>query len=98
VEKDTQKAVEYFKLAAEMNHIKAIYNLAKCFFNGTGININFIKSFELFQRIIELNEDPQFYLELFYFYSCGYGIERDILQSIKFLITSSNLEYNESFV
>jgi TPR repeat protein len=94
---DSFKAIEYYKQAAEFDHINAIFNLAICFQYGKGTNQDYKKTVELYHRIIKLNEDSQTYFKLFLLYSYGIGTERNILQSIQFLIKSANFDYKESF-
>jgi TPR repeat protein len=98
VQQNSIKAVKFYEKAAEFDHINSIFNLATCFICGDGINQDYKKAVELYHRIIELTDDSKTYFRLFYHYSSGIGIERNILQSIQFLIKSATLSYQESFV
>jgi TPR repeat protein len=98
VEQDFIKAAEYYKLSANFDHIDAIFNLARLFYYGEGINQDYKKAVELYHRIIDLDQDSETYFILFGIYSSGNGIERNILQSIQFLIKSAHLDYSKSFV
>jgi TPR repeat protein len=95
---DLNKAVEYYKRAAEFDNPSALFNLANCYLNGDGTNPDYKKAIKLYHRIIELAEDSQTYCTLFHLYSSVIGVEKDLSQSIQFLIKSANLLYQESFV
>jgi TPR repeat protein len=69
-----KEAFQYFNLAAENKHIKAIFFLGICYYNGDGIKKSSEKAFNYFKFAADQEcEYAHYYLGLLYFY--GDGIE-----------------------
>jgi TPR repeat protein len=56
VAKDEKKAVEYYLLAAQQNHIKAQYNLGVCYDYGNGVVKDEKKAIEYYQLAAHQND------------------------------------------
>src|SRR5689334_13332528 len=54
VEKDEQKAVEWYQKAAELGNARAHYCLGCCYENGIGVEKNERKAVEWYQKAAEL--------------------------------------------
>ena len=59
IEENKEKAVYYYTKAAEQDHKKAQYNLAKMHAKGEGIPMNHVKAIYLFRRSIKDNENEE---------------------------------------
>lgn len=55
VEQDHQKAFEYFKFAAQMKIVSAIFKVGLCYENGIGKSSNFQKALECYNQAAETN-------------------------------------------
>ena len=53
MEKDEQKAVEWYQKATEQGHASVQYNLALCYENGTGVEKDEQKAVEWYQKAAE---------------------------------------------
>ena len=53
VEKDEQKAVEWYKKAAEQGYASAQFNLAVCYENGTGVEKDEQEAVEWYKKAAE---------------------------------------------
>lgn len=56
VEKNSQKAVEYYQLSAEKEGIHGQSGLADCYYNGIGIEKDFVKAFKLYEGVAQEDE------------------------------------------
>ena len=57
VQKDSNKAFEYYQMAAEQNNPIALNNLGSLYFNGIGTNPDVKKAVALFTKAAELGND-----------------------------------------
>ena len=52
--KDYKIAVEWYKKGIERGYNRAYYNLAKCYYNGNGVEKDKNKAYELYRKAAEL--------------------------------------------
>lgn len=82
VEKDEEKAIEWFEQAACQNHDWAFYHLGTSYYYGEGVLQNFEKSFRYFQ-MASLSNNASAFLSLGHLYSLGKGVQKDELLALK---------------
>lgn len=56
VEKDYDKAANYFQKTVNMGNIKGKYFLGKCYYYGRGIDQDFEKAYKIFDELVHNNE------------------------------------------
>ena len=49
-------ALHWFHQAAKSNHLEAMFNLALCYEQGVGVEINHRKAFSFYKRAAELGD------------------------------------------
>ncbi len=59
--KNYTKAAEYYKQAAELGHVSAMYEIAKCYDNGIGISENPVTACEWYKKAAALGHDGAMY-------------------------------------
>lgn len=79
VEKDMNKAIEYFQKAADLGYTYALNNLGFCYLNGYGVEKDLKKGFEYIEKAADggLNVS-QFNCGTSYEHGAN-GIEKDII-------------------
>lgn len=84
VEKDFEKAVDFFQRSCKMGYSKAQYYLGVCRYNGTGIEKNINEAVCLYKLAAESgNANAQNNLGLCYLY--GNGVKKDYAKAIAYL-------------
>lgn len=76
LDKDEEKAIEWFKKASCQNHDWAHYHLGTSYYYGEGVPIDFEQSFKYFQ-MASLNNNASAFLSLGHLYSSGNGIKKN---------------------
>ena len=56
IEKDEQKAVEWYQKASDQGNAVAQFSLALCYENGIGVEKDEQKAFELYQKVAEYKQ------------------------------------------
>lgn len=84
------KARHYFELAAARGHAESYNQLGQFYHNGRGVNIDYTKARECFEKAIDLLTDPNCvmdsFIELSNYYRNGYGVTKDLNKAINLLI------------
>ena len=68
-----QKTLEYYELAAELGDPLALNNLALMYEEGKGVEIDYDKAKEFYEKSYSLKTSASSYYNLAYFYTYGYG-------------------------
>ena len=80
--KDYERAIEYFRLAAEQGHAGAQNRLGNCYKNGQGVRHNFIEAVRWYTKAAEQGHAfAQNNLGNCYYR--GWGVERDYNEAVK---------------
>ncbi len=80
ITKDVNKAVEWYKKAAETGYIFAQYKLAECYLKGEVVEKDETKAYEWWKKAaLHGHADSQY--ELANCYLNGVGVEKDVLQA-----------------
>ncbi|KAL7720439.1 Protein kinase domain-containing protein [Entamoeba marina] len=95
VEKDINKAIEYYERAANLNNSNALYNLGIIFSNGDGIEKDINKAIDYYERASKLN-DSNALNDLGIIYSNGDGVEKDINKAIEYLERAVALNHEQA--
>ena len=82
------EAVICYRMAAELDHPKANFNLGKCYFFGRGVEQDHTKAAELFLKAAEL-KDAEAQNWIAKSYSDGNGIEQDDEQAIHWFLEAA---------
>lgn len=77
IKKDETVAFNYFKKAAESDHLGAIYRMGNAYLKGHGVALDHSKAFECFKRGAD-KDIPNFQYVLGHLYQQGYGVKADI--------------------
>lgn len=86
------EAVECFERAIEKGSIEALNELAQCYHNGEGVNVDKCKAFELYgQSALAGNMKGQNSLGTFYFQ--GIGVEKDYIKALHWTQLSAEQGY-----
>ena len=76
MEKNAEKAVQLYTIAADADSAPGQYNLAKCMRDGVGVKVDEARAFSLFKRSAEQGF-PIAYIELADCYTRGIGTKPD---------------------
>lgn len=63
----SDRAVLYYKKAEELGFEKAKYGIARCYYNGIGVNKDYEKAYKLFSEIMEDDIEAKYYIGLMYY-------------------------------
>ncbi len=77
VEKNPQKAFEYYKLSAGRNDVGGRLKVASCYGEGIGVEQNHTKAFELFSDVEQYDESGWALRALGIYYKLGIGVEQN---------------------
>ena len=92
VEKDEEKAFEWYEKSAKLNYAPAQLALAGMYLNGRGVEKDEEKAFEWCEKSAKLNYAPaQFNLALMYLE--GMGVEKDEEKAFEWYEKSAKLNY-----
>ena len=92
VEKDEEKAFEWYKKSTKLNYAPAQFALAWIYFNGIGVEKDEEKAFEWYEKSAKLNFAPaQFALAGMYLN--GIGVEKDEEKAFEWYEKSAKLNY-----
>ena len=92
VEKDEEKASEWYEKSAKLNYAPAQYNLALMYFNGLGVEKDEEKAFEWYEKSAKLNYAPA-QNSLAWRYLNGIGVEKDEEKAFEWCEKSAKLNY-----
>ena len=81
---DAKKAIEWFRRAAEQEHVEAQFQLGKCYFGGWGVSEDKEKGIELIRKAAE-QEHAKAQSLLAACYMEGSGVPKDIAEAIKWI-------------
>lgn len=94
VERDIQRAIFFYTMAANAGNNKAQYNLGLIYMNGDGVEEDIAKAIDLFRRSAEQG-NPKAQYRLARFYLAGQGIEKDETEAARlFTLAASQGEVN----
>lgn len=83
VKKDYSKAIEYYKLAADMGYEQAILGLANCYFKGEGTPKNYNEAAKLYQKLAQKGNVEAIAI-LGDCYMKGYGVTRNLNEGFNY--------------
>ncbi len=95
VEKDKNKAAEWYRKAAEQGYASGQWNLAFLYIRGEGVEQDDKKARELFQKAAEQEFPPAEY-DLGVMYLNGFGGKRSRAEALKWLQKSADHGYREA--
>ncbi|MCQ2372707.1 MAG: sel1 repeat family protein [Phascolarctobacterium sp.] len=92
--KDNRKACKYFKMAAELGHISAQYELGYCYKEGCGVERNIDEAVKWYRMVAEQGMAEAQY-ELAELYAQGREIEKNIIETQKWYKAAAEQGYDE---
>lgn len=93
VEKDVNKAFEYFEKAAALEHKESLFACALYYNDGKIGGIpNYEKAFHYAEKAAKLNDEQALYL-LGHYYENGIFVKKDIEKAYEFYLKSSDLQF-----
>ncbi len=99
IEKDYDKAFEYYKRACDVKepNCESFTELADCYYNGYGCEINERKAFKLYKRACDFEDEesvtPRAKARLGECYWCGIGTEVDLYEAVDLFKSSDGEEH-----
>ena len=88
VEKDEEKAVDWFFKAAEQGNANAQYNLGVCYHNGQGVEKDYARAVKSYRKAAEQgNADAQSNLGICY--ADGTGVDKDDAEAMKWFFKAA---------
>lgn len=89
IDKDSKKATEWYKKAAEQGNADAQNDLAKCYYYGEGVEKNLLEAAVWYRKSAEQgNAKAQNYLGECYYY--GEGVKKNLYEAIVWYKKSAN--------
>ena len=92
IDKDINKAIHYFSLAANQNDLKSLYSLGELFLKGELVARDINKAINYFSLAAKQDHKVSQYA-LGYIYIQGLFVDRNIIKGIDYLIQSSSNNY-----
>lgn len=89
-EQDCETAAKMFRKAAELGHVKSIYELGRYYYLGNDVDTDYNEAARLFRKAGELGNVDAL-LELSDFYTYGRGVEKDDAEALKLLQQAADL-------
>jgi hypothetical protein len=90
VEKNSEKAVEWYTRAADLGHATAMYNMGVCYEYGTGVEKSAEKAVEWYTRAAEKG-DAQAMSDLGGCYENGYGVRKSAKKAVEWYARAAEL-------
>ena len=84
--------MKWLQLAADKNHSGSQYYLGRCYFDGEGVDRDYKKAVELFQKSA-MARDPEAHLKLAECYILGLGVKQDRIEAFAWLSVASAEEW-----
>ncbi len=81
VVEDQEKAIEFFKYAADNGYAKAQFYIGQCYENGYGVDKDYEKALENYQLAADQNFAPALN-QIGYLYYNGYGVDVDFSSAV----------------
>ncbi|GMB89905.1 hypothetical protein NHP190002_05840 [Helicobacter ailurogastricus] len=95
-ERDYQEALNLFQKAAEMEHVDAVFNLARMHSDGQGVSQDYGKAIEYYKKAVELgNADACFNLALLY--EDGNGVPQDYTKAVDLYKKAASMGHAHSY-
>lgn len=88
--KDFVKAVEWYTKSAMQGFIKAQFNLAHCYLNGTGVEVDAKAGVEWFMKIAEQG-NTEAMNNVGFSYETGLGVEKDFNKALEWYTKAAEL-------
>lgn len=95
VEKDPEKAYEYFKLAADQDNPHALYELGQCYLEGKGTSTNPEEVVRLFKLSAE-GGVPEAQFHLGTYYQFGGVVEKSWIKAVEYHKKAANQGYAQA--
>ncbi|KAK8892308.1 hypothetical protein M9Y10_029533 [Tritrichomonas musculus] len=97
VQQDIDKAIHYFSLSANQNHIKAQFNLGIIYYNGDHVQQNIVKAINYLSQAADSNHPvAQFNLATIYY--DGKYIQKDIDKAIHYFSLAAKQNHPDSLL
>lgn len=78
---DATKAIKYFSMAYENDCVYGIHNIGDMYHRGLGVEIDYVKAFECYEKANNMKENVWTNYELSLLYENGYGVKKDLNKS-----------------
>ena len=93
IEEDHEKAVEWFRKAAEKGYGEAQYHLGNCYRDGKGVSKDIAKALEWYQKAAE--EGYEYALDVLYdcYYYGRMGVKKDLTKAAELLSKGKEAGY-----
>ncbi len=96
VKKDQNKALLWYKRAAENNYPSAMFNLGNMYFDGKGIAVDYKNAFFWYEKAAK-SGDIQGQHNLAYMYGKGLGTRKDLVRSYAWFFVAMKQGHEASF-
>ena len=89
---DHTRAIKYYQLSAEQNHLEALKCVGCCYFYGRGVVQNYNKAFKYFLLSAE-QKYPAECFNVAYCYEAGYGVQKDLKKALEYYYLHGESHY-----
>lgn len=82
IARDEKKAIQYYTQSAEQRHLRAMYQLGRCYYFGYGVPTDYDKAFNLFSELAGYGSNDM-WAELGKCYQEGNGVGKNVDEAVK---------------
>ncbi len=95
VDKDDEKAFQWYKKSAKQNYIYGLANMGWAFYHGVGVSQDYKEAIVWYQKSAEKDHAESQYV-LGYIFAEGLGVKKDIQQAIAWLKKAEQNKYKKA--